>query len=164
MAQADVDAALNATRFSRERDYEAPFAIYAADIEWDLTAYSPWVEQEIFVGHEGIRQFFRFWLEDFADYESEALDPVDAGERVVVTITDRAVGRRSGAPIQRTFAQVWTFRDGLVTRIQILDSRAAALEAVGGFAAGSGRCRLRRSGGARRDWARFAQGTRAPTV
>ena len=105
--------------------------MYATDIEWDLTDYSPWIEQKIFSGHEGIRHFFRLWLEDFVGYESEALDPVDAGERVVVTIVDRAVGRRSGVPIERTFAQVWTFRDGLVVRIQILDSRAAALEAVG---------------------------------
>jgi len=53
------------------------------------------------------------------------------GEQVVVTVTDSARGKRSGAPLGRVTAHVWTFRDGSVARIQIFDSRAAALKAVG---------------------------------
>ena len=131
MSQANVQAALNWSRFFRERDDEALFAMYATDIELDLTV-PLWMEGETFIGHDGIRQFFRIWLEDLGNYEMEVRDPVAvAGERVVATITDRAVGRRSRVPIQRTFAGVLTFRDGKIARIQLLDTRAAALEALG---------------------------------
>jgi len=132
MSQANVQAVLNWSRFFGERDDEALFAMYTPDIEWDLTGYSPWIEQRTFIGLDGVRQFFRLWLEAFVNYEMEVRDPVAvAGERVVATITDRAVGRRSRVPTQRTFAGVLTLRDGKIVRIQLLDTRAAALEAVG---------------------------------
>lgn len=131
MSQENVEAVLNTFRAFQSRDDEALFANYAADVEWDLRGYSPWTDEPLYRGHAGVRTFFRRWLEGFARYESEALDPVDAGEQVVVTVVDRAVGRRSGAPIERIHGQVWTFRDGKVARIQILDSRSDALKAVG---------------------------------
>jgi ketosteroid isomerase-like protein len=131
VSRENVEVVLNTFRAFQERDDEALFANYAPDIVWDLGRYSPWTEQPLFRGHDGIRQFFRLWLEDFEDYEGQALDPVDAGERVVVTVVDRAKGKRSGVPIERRHAQIWTFRDGKVVRIQILDSRAEALNAVG---------------------------------
>jgi ketosteroid isomerase-like protein len=130
MSQENVEIVLNTFRAFQERDDDALFANYATDIEWDLRGYSPWTDQQVFRGHEGIRRFFRLWLEGFTDYETRAVDPVDVGERVVVTVVDRAEGRRSGAPIERIHGQVWTFRDGMVVRVQILDSGAAALEAV----------------------------------
>ncbi len=131
MSQENVQAVLNWSRFFRERDDEALFAMYATDIELDAN-FSMWIEQRTYTGHNGIRRFFRVWLEDLGNYEMEVRDPVAVpGERVVATITDRAVGRRSGVPIQRTFAGVLTFRDGKIVRIQLADTRAAALEAVG---------------------------------
>ncbi len=131
MSQKNVQAVLNWSRFFRERDDEALFAMYATDIELDAN-FSMWIEQRTYTGHNGIRQFFRRWLEDLVDYEMEVLDPVAvAGERVVATIKDRAVGRRSRVPTQRTFAEVLTFRDGKIVRMQLLDTRAAALKTVG---------------------------------
>ena len=131
MSEENVDVVLSTFRAFQARDDETLFANYAPDIEWDLRDYSVWTEQPLFRGHDGIRQFFRIWLEDFTDYETEALDPLDAGDRVVVTVVDRAQGRRSGAVIERVHDQVWTFRDRMVVRVQILDSRAEALKAVG---------------------------------
>jgi len=100
-------------------------------MSWDLGGYSAWTDQPLFRGHDGVRSFFRQWLAGFEDYETEAYEPVDAGERVVVTVVDRAKGKRSGVPIERVHGQIWTFRDGMVVRVQIRDSRRDALEAVG---------------------------------
>jgi ketosteroid isomerase-like protein len=130
MSRENVEVVLNAFRAFRERDDEALFANYAPGIVWDLSGY-PWAEQPLHHGHDGLRQFFRGWLEGFEDYECHALDPLTAGERVVVTVEERAKGRRSGAPIERRHAQIWTLREGKVVRIQSLASRAEALEAVG---------------------------------
>jgi ketosteroid isomerase-like protein len=109
----------------------AMFAAYAPDIEWDLREFSQWIYQPLFRGHDGIREFFRLWLAEFEEYEAEAQNPVDAGERVVVTIVERGRGKRSGVPTAREHGQIWTLRDGLVVRVQQFDSRAAALKAVG---------------------------------
>ncbi len=118
-------------RAFRERDDETLFASYAPDIEWDLRDYSPWIDQPVFRGPDGVREFFRLWLQAFEGYQPHALDPVDVGEQVVVTILDRARGKRSGVPVERIHDQIWTLRDSLVVRVQHLDSRADALKAVG---------------------------------
>jgi ketosteroid isomerase-like protein len=130
VSRENVNVVLRTFRAFRERDDEALFANYASDIEWDLRGYSPWTDQQLFRGHDGVREFFRQWLADFDGYTTEARDPVDAGDRVVITVVDRAVGKRSGVPIERVHGQVWTFRQGLVVRIEILDGRAEALKVV----------------------------------
>ena len=48
-----------------------------------------------------------------------------------MTAIVRATGKRSGAPIERTHAQIWSFSEGKVIRVQIIDTRAEALRAVG---------------------------------
>jgi len=131
MSGENVEIVMSVFRAFRERDEEKLFAHYAPDIEWDLRGYSIWPDRPLFTGHDGIRQFFRMWLEDFSDYETEALDPIDVGDRVVVTVVDRAKGKRSGAPIERVHDQVWTIRDGLVVRVQLEDNRGEALKLVG---------------------------------
>jgi ketosteroid isomerase-like protein len=131
VSQENVDIVLEMFRAFRERDDDAMFSRYTPDIEWDLRGYSPWIEQPLFRGPDGIREFFRKWLEDFEEFTSEALDPIGLGEQVVVTVTDSARGKRSGAALERVTAQVWTFRDGSVCRIKIFDSRDEALKAVG---------------------------------
>jgi ketosteroid isomerase-like protein len=131
VSRENVNVVLRTFRAFRERDDEALFANYASDVEWDLRRYSPWTDQQLFRGHDGVREFFRQWLADFDGYTTEACDPVDAGDRVVITVVDRAVGKRSGVPIERVHGQVWTFRRLLVVRIEILDGRAEALNAVG---------------------------------
>src|SRR6476620_7298287 len=131
MSQENVETVMSTFRAFQEHDDAALFANYAPGIEWDMRGYSPWTDRELFRGHDGVREFFRLWLEDFTGYQFEALDPVEAGERVVVTVVDRAEGKRSGARIERVHGQVWTVHDGLVIRVQVLDSRDEALKAVG---------------------------------
>src|SRR4051794_9425848 len=72
------------------------------------------------------------WLEDFDDYETEAREPVDLGDKVVVTVWDCARGKGSGVPIERYHAQIWTFRDGRIVRVEIFDDRSGALDAASG--------------------------------
>lgn len=137
MSEDRIETVLRVFRAFRERDDAAVFACYAEDVEWDLSGYTAWADKQLFRGHEGIREFFRVWLEDFDRYESEALDPVAVGNQVAVTVVDRAYGRRSGVPIERVHGQVWTFRGDQVARIQVLDTPAAALEALDAAAGGS---------------------------
>ena len=85
MSRENVNVVLRTFRAFREHD-EALFANYASDVEWELGRYSPWTDQQLFRGHDGVREFFRQWLADFDGYTTEACDPVDAGDRVVQAI------------------------------------------------------------------------------
>ena len=129
MSQENVDAVLRAFEAFRRRDNEALFALYDPEIEWNMEGYLHWPGKQSYRGVEGVQEFFRDWLQDFDEYTSDALDPLDLGDRVVVTVNDRARGKGSGVSIERYHAQVWTLRDGLVLRIEVFDSREAALAA-----------------------------------
>jgi ketosteroid isomerase-like protein len=57
---------------------------------------------------------------------------IDAGDRVVVMETSHARGRGSGVEVEtRTYATIWTLRDGQLTRVQVGVDPNEALKAVG---------------------------------
>jgi ketosteroid isomerase-like protein len=130
MSQEDVEIVLGVFDAFGRRDTAAMFAAYDPDVEWSLQNY-PWPETMIYTGHDGVRTFFRAWLKDFDEYETEARDPVQRADKVVITVYDCAVGKGSGARIERLHAQIWTLRDGRVVRVEVYDDRRRALEAVG---------------------------------
>jgi ketosteroid isomerase-like protein len=128
MSQRNVDTVLGVFDAFDRRDEQAMFEAYATDVEWSLENY-PWPDTPVYRGHDGVRSFFRTWLRDFDRYETKALDPLDLGDEVLITVYDRAQGKGSGVPIERYHAQVWTFRDDLVVRVEVWDRREAALAA-----------------------------------
>jgi len=130
MSRENVDTVMRLFAAFDCRDEDAMFEIYAPDVVWSLEHYSMWPDTPVYHGHEGIRTFFRMWLADFGSYETRALDPLDLGDRVVITVYDRAEGKGSGVPIERYHAQVWSFNEaGRVTRIEVFESRDAAVAA-----------------------------------
>jgi ketosteroid isomerase-like protein len=131
MSQENVEIVLGVFEAFGRRDTDAMFAAYDPDVEWSMKGYTHWPESETYSGHEGIRAFFRAWLKDFDRYETEASDPLDRGDKVVITVYDCARGKGSGVPIERYHAQVWTLRDGRVMRVEVFDDRRSALQAVG---------------------------------
>ncbi len=84
-----------------------------------------------YVGHEGVVE----WLADFAEswnsWEMDTEQFLDAGDRVVTLVRIHAEGAASGVKVERGDAIVWTFRDGLLARIDYFNSHAAGLEAAG---------------------------------
>ncbi len=75
------------------------------------------------------------WIEQFTNATAEVqLQPeefIDAGDQVVVPIHVLVRGKGIGVPTELHFAQVWTFRDGKVVRLDAYADKAEALEAVG---------------------------------
>ena len=76
-------------------------------------------------------QFNAEWADAWDDWELEAEDYIDAGERVVVIVNQRGRSKATGIPVDMRFAQVWSFRDGEAIRMQMYASVDEALEAVG---------------------------------
>ena len=56
---------------------------------------------------------------------------VDVGDRVVVIGSARGRGRGSGVEVEVRYGEIWTLRDGRVTRLEAGLDPEAALKAVG---------------------------------
>lgn len=134
VSQENVDIVMRVFAAFGRRDNDAVFDAYEPDIEWNMEGYEGWPDASSYHGIAGVKAFFRDWLRDFDDYGTAALDPLDLGDRVLITVYDRARGKGSGVQIERHHAQVWTFRETRVARIEVFHSRAAALAACQGAA------------------------------
>ena len=72
----------------------------------------------------------RYWG-TWEDYHLDAEELIEAGPSVVCVVHERGRGKGSGVPVERRWAQVWTFRRGRIIRWELFGDKAAALEAVG---------------------------------
>ena len=137
MSQENVDLVRQLLDMFARRDHEAVFAFYAPDIEWDATSISGGVGVDdlrgVYRGHDGVRTYWRRWLQAWKDLEFEVADVVDAGDEIVALIRNqRQWGRSSGIATEiPPYGLVFTIRDGQVVRWRSFSSYESALEAAG---------------------------------
>jgi uncharacterized protein len=131
MSQENVELVRAAWDAWERRDMEAIFALYDRDIVWDQ-ARDQIDLSGVYRGHDGIRRFFREWLEPFESFYAHAEEFIDAGEAVVVRVRQGGRGKQSGAEVEMPrYWQVYRLRDGRAVRIEIYTSQSEALKAVG---------------------------------
>jgi ketosteroid isomerase-like protein len=103
------------------------FARFNETGELDLTGVHPDAElhdrpdvpdARVWRGPDGARAFFEKTAESFDPIRWEPREYIAAGRHVVVRAHIVAFGATSGTPIEADEAQLWTFRDGLVARLQ----------------------------------------------
>jgi ketosteroid isomerase-like protein len=83
-------------------------------------------------GPDGVRRAFENWFDTWEWMQIEIEDIAEVGgDRVLFTLRQRARGRGSGIEVEIRSFNVYTFRDGNVTRIQLFTEREPALEAAG---------------------------------
>ena len=139
MSQENVDLVARLLEMFARREHEAVFEFYDPDIEWDATnlgdgTISGLADLEgVDHGHDGVRAYWRRWLQAWADLEFEVHDVLDAGDDVVALIRNqRQWGRHSGiATDMPPYGLVFTIRDGKVVRWRGFPDERSALEAVG---------------------------------
>ena len=135
MSQENVEIVRQLYEAFARRDNESPFAVYHPDIEWDMSrSVAPLPgEERIYHGHDGVRHYWRAWLEAWESIDAPLEPLVDAGEQVVALLGQSTYrGKRSG--VESTWppwAQVRTLPDGKVVRMRIYSNHADALEAAG---------------------------------
>jgi ketosteroid isomerase-like protein len=110
------------------------------DFDWVVDALDPDVElhewpeapgARSYRGRDGVRRALDSWFETWEWMEVEILDILETGERVLVTLDQRARGRASSAEVEVKTFNVYTFGDGKVTRMELFTEREPALEAAG---------------------------------
>jgi ketosteroid isomerase-like protein len=131
MSQENVEIVRSLWEAAERRDDETVFALYDPAIVWESHLVGPMERGGVHHGHEGVRQFFRDWLESFGSYEAHAETVVEAGDKVVVGYRVRGRGRGSGVEVEMPRWNVYGLASGRVTRVEIFDTEAEALEAVG---------------------------------
>jgi ketosteroid isomerase-like protein len=113
----------------RRRDNEYPFTVFAEDIEWDASQVPIFDAQRVFRGHEGVRDFWRRWLQAWEDIEFKADEIVESGEDVAVFIRQRNLGHGSGIWVdQAPYVMIWTFRGGKAVRMRYRTPEEARAE------------------------------------
>ena len=101
------------------------------DTEWDSSEFEMPDISGVSHGVESVRKFWRQWLVAWETVQFE-YQLVDAGDSVVVLIDQWMRGRSTGIEMRvGKYAQVYTFRNGLVVHWKAYMSQSQALEVVG---------------------------------
>ena len=130
MSQENVEVVRHGVeRFAATGDFIAERV--TADFAWDMSNFHGWPEQQVYEGADGARTFLREWTDAWEDWELEIDALHDAGDRVVALMRQRGRSKANGMPVEMSFAQVWTLRDGKQARMDMYSDRDEALEAAG---------------------------------
>ena len=113
------------------RDVESFWALLDEDVTWDLGDSPPPDLDPVYVGRDAVIEASRHYWGTWKEYSLDAEELIDAGSSVVVVVHERGRGKGSGALFDRHWAQIWTFRRGLIVRWELFPDRAAALAAAG---------------------------------
>jgi ketosteroid isomerase-like protein len=98
---------------------------------WDTTTFRGGMMPTRCVGVDEANEWLARWLEGFENWSLDVEEILEAGEQVVTIVRQRATAKLGGPEVEMRFAQVWTFRDGRATRMEMYADRAEALKAAG---------------------------------
>ncbi len=101
------------------------------DFVWDTTTFRGGVQIGTSVGVDETNQWLAEWTEGFDNWSIEVLEVIDAGNQVVTVMNQRANAQHGGPEVEMRIAQVWTFREGLIARMEMYAERAEAFLAAG---------------------------------
>lgn len=82
-------------------------------------------------GHEGFRRLWDAWRAAWQELEVRPLQLIDVGDRFLVEVRMVGRGRHSGLDTDMRYFEVYTLRDGKISRHDNFVDRERALEAVG---------------------------------
>jgi ketosteroid isomerase-like protein len=130
--RASIEVFLAGTsELDRERTLTKMAELWDPEIEWDVSAFEGPDIGGVYRGIEAVRQFWQEWLAAWETLLFE-YELVDAGDRVVMLLDQRMRGRSTGIEVSLgRYAQVATFRDGLMVHWKVYMSQSEALETVG---------------------------------
>ena len=107
----------------RRGENETPFAYYADDILWDASGFRGVGLAGVYRGHDGIRTFWRNWLDAWESIEWEEAPSITPGPDDTVKVlikSQRNLGRSSGVWIdQEPYTLTFGFSGNRVVRVSV---------------------------------------------
>ena len=109
-------------------DNESALAAYDPEVEFDATLRP---EGQVYRGLEGVAEAMRVWTGAWEDWKVDVEDVIDAGDRVLMIVSESGRGKGSGIEIDQKVFVVFTMRDGRIVRWKGFLDKNQALEAAG---------------------------------
>jgi ketosteroid isomerase-like protein len=103
----------------------------APEFVWDMSTFHNWPERQTYDGAAGAREFISDWVSAWEDWRLEVRELIDAGDDVVAIVHQSGRSKTTGLEVDMDFAQVWTIKDGMQTRMRMYSAPDEALRAVG---------------------------------
>jgi ketosteroid isomerase-like protein len=110
-------------------DVESLLENFDPDVE--LHEWPTVVGARSYHGVDGVRSALDNWFDVWEWMQVEIVDLIEHEDKVLFTLDQRAKGRGSAAEVEIRSFNVYTFREGKVTRMQLFTEREPALEAAG---------------------------------
>jgi ketosteroid isomerase-like protein len=111
-----------------DHDLEALLLLLDPAVEWVSPPES--IEPGVHRGHDGVREAFASTAMAWDEPTHQAEEFVDAGDKVLVTVTYSGRGRGSRMQARRTEFHLWTVNGGAVTRFEWFYEERKALKAA----------------------------------
>ena len=106
---------------------EVDRALEFADPDIVCVRAPPIPDPQTYHGLDGVLQMYADWTTDFDDFEMEARDYDEVGDRVFGEIIQRGRGKASGVMVVGRFWFVYTVAEGKITRMDAYLTREQAL-------------------------------------
>jgi ketosteroid isomerase-like protein len=129
MSEENVEVVRRGFAAFNRGDFDAAIAVFRADAVWH--SYLAMLEGEVHRGHEAIVKMWADLHDYLSGFQVQPKEFIDCGEAVVVVVEATGTGTGSGAAVAQTWAQLWSLKDGLVSRVEPFPTRTEALEAAG---------------------------------
>ena len=103
------------------REHDVAFALLDPDIEFVVDTLQVPDMRGTYRGHEGVREFWRSWLEAWSELQwTVKVEDMPDG-RVRATVRQRNKSKGAGIWIdQPPYEQLWTIEDGKATRMELV--------------------------------------------
>jgi len=113
------DAELTREAFAlwNAREFDRLLLYFYSDVIWNTTPMgAPGIEE--YRGHDGMRRFFRDWLDAFPDSTIEVEDVETRGEWSMSTSKQHVTGGGSGVPVEFRYWGIGHWRDGKLLYVE----------------------------------------------
>jgi ketosteroid isomerase-like protein len=132
MSQENVENLRRCFALANDQGIEAAVEAFShlIDDEFGLEEAAEMIDRDRYAGREGFIANMRKLDESLEEIRIEPLEFVDLGDRLVVVVSMSGRGKGSGAPVEVTFAQLWSMRDGKAVGLRDYATKSEALEAV----------------------------------
>jgi len=132
MSQENVEIVRRLLDAFTRQDAQAVVELWTDDGEWRPAFIGGGLlEGAVFRGRDGATEFVELQAETWESVAAVPVDLRDLGDTVLAEVHLSAVGRGSGAPVERVTWNVFELRDGKAAAGTVYTSKEEALQAVG---------------------------------